>query len=275
VAACHVAGISVCTVGPIGYGKFVIECDSQLSGGMTVMNSDKLRRRICFDAAQLLHSRRETSFRAAKWRAARAITRSYVAPESVPTDMEIRMALQQLVSTTVPADDCDGATEYGSGIPDSRFDQYFSLLEPLDRVRLHRDTHPEGDLLYHSLQVFELARDARPWDEEFVTAALLHDVGKGIDPFDAETSTLKALDGIVWERTIWFVENLSTQHRLYNGTIGIRARRRLSQHEDGEDLKLLAKCDSDGRVPGRRVCELDEAIDYLKCLACDDFDQNS
>ena len=242
---------------------------------MTVMNSDKLRRRICFDAAQLLHSRRETSFRAAKWRAARAITRSYVASESVPTDMEIRMALQQLVSTTVPADDCDGATEYGSGMPDSRFDQYFSLLEPLDRVRLHRDTHPEGDLLYHSLQVFELARDARPWDEEFVTAALLHDVGKGIDPFDAETSTLKALDGIVWERTIWFVENLSTQHRLYDGTIGIRARRRLSQHTDGEDLKLLAKCDSDGRVPGRRVCELDEAIDYLKCLACDDFDQDS
>lgn len=239
------------------------------------MKSDKLRRRICVDAAQLLHSRRESSFRTAKWRATRAITRSYVAPESVPTDMEIRMALQQLVSTMVPADDGDTAAEDRSDNMDSRFDQYFSLLEPLDRVRLHRDTHPEGDLLYHSLQVFELAREARPWDEEFVTAALLHDVGKGIDPFDAETATLKALDGIVWERTIWFVENLPTQHRLYDGTIGVRARRRLSQHEDGEDLKLLARCDSDGRVPGRRVCELDEAIEYLKSLALDDFGLDS
>ena len=44
--------------------------------------------------------------------------------------------------------------------------------------------HPEGDVLYHSLQVFELARDARPYDEEFLLAALLHDVGKGIDPAD-------------------------------------------------------------------------------------------
>lgn len=239
------------------------------------MNADKLRRRICFDAAQLLHSRRETSFRTAKWRATRAITRSYVAAESVPTDMEIRMALQQLVSVTVPVDIADDRTENSAAIPDSRFDRYFSLLEPLDRVRLNRDTHPEGDLLYHSLQVFELAREARPWDEEFVTAALLHDVGRGIDPFDAETATLKSLAGIVWERTIWFVENLPTQHRLYDGTIGIRARRRLSQHEDGEDLKLLAKCDSNGRVPGRRVCELDEAIDYLKSLAADDFCQDS
>ena len=118
---------------------------------MTLMDSEKLRRRICFDAAQLLHSRRETSFRSAKWRATRAITRGYVASESVPTDMEIRMALQQLVSTTVPARAGDDVTEHPVAIRDSRFNQYSSLLEPLDRVRLNRDTHPEGDLLYHSL----------------------------------------------------------------------------------------------------------------------------
>ena len=41
---------------------------------------------------------------------------------------------------------------------------------------------PEGDALYHSLQVFALASDRLPYDEEFLTAALLHDVGKAINP---------------------------------------------------------------------------------------------
>ena len=51
-----------------------------------------------------------------------------------------------------------------------------------ERARSRRKYHPEGDVLYHSLQVFELARDELPYDEEFLLAALLHDVGKAIDP---------------------------------------------------------------------------------------------
>jgi hypothetical protein len=44
--------------------------------------------------------------------------------------------------------------------------------------------HPEGDALYHSLQVFELARCEAPWDRDLAAAALLHDVGKAIDRRD-------------------------------------------------------------------------------------------
>ena len=56
------------------------------------------------------------------------------------------------------------------------------LLLPLEQVKQSAKYHPEGDVLYHLLQVFELAKDARPYDEEFLQAALLHDIGKGLDP---------------------------------------------------------------------------------------------
>ena len=74
------------------------------------------------------------------------------------------MALQQLVSSAVPdaPEELVPSDHNESGLPAERFDVYFELLEPLDRVRLDRDTHPEGDLLYHSLQVFELACEAMP-----------------------------------------------------------------------------------------------------------------
>ena len=56
-----------------------------------------------------------------------------------------------------------------------RFRLYESLLLPLENVKQDPRYHPEGDALYHSLQVFQLAREALPYDEEFLTAALLHE----------------------------------------------------------------------------------------------------
>ena len=55
---------------------------------------------------------------------------------------------------------------------------------PLENVKESPKYHPEGDALYHSLQVFDLACDELPYDEEFLLAALLHDVGKAIDRHD-------------------------------------------------------------------------------------------
>ena len=104
-----------------------------------------------------------------------------------------------------------------------RFTLFRILLEPLEGVKQSPKYHPEGDALYHSLQVFELARDERPYDEEFLLAALLHDVGKAIDPSDHVGAALEALEGSISERTAWLIEHHMEAQAYRDGTLGHRA----------------------------------------------------
>ena len=148
-----------------------------------------------------------------------------------------------------------------------RFQVYEMLLLPLERVKQRRDYHPEGDALYHSLQVFELARQRLPYDEEFLLAALLHDVGKGIDRKEHVAATLEALDGVITPRTAWLIAHHMEAHALREGNLGVRARRRLAASEDFDELTLLAECDDEGREVGMEVPDVEEALEYLRELA--------
>jgi hypothetical protein len=146
------------------------------------------------------------------------------------------------------------------------FQVYQSLLLPLENVEQNLAWHPEGDALYHSLQVFDLARDEEPYDEEFLLAALLHDVGKAIDPRDHVVAGLEALEGAISERTAWLIEHHMLAHQIADGTIGQRAHRRLRESEYYEDLLTLGRCDRGGRRAGVVAPELDEALDYIREL---------
>jgi len=148
-----------------------------------------------------------------------------------------------------------------------RFQVYRSLLLPLEGVKQHKKYHPEGDVLYHSLQVFDLAQDELPYDEEFLLAALLHDVGKGIDPGNHVGAALEALEDFCTERTLWLIEHHMQAHALIDGTIGARARRRYQQNENFEELILLGECDRAGREPGVEVPDVDDALDELRELS--------
>ncbi|MDA8743335.1 HD domain-containing protein [Rubripirellula amarantea] len=150
-----------------------------------------------------------------------------------------------------------------SSMPD-RFAVFQALLVPLENVIQNLKYHPEGDALFHSLQVFEHARDAMPYDEEFLLAALLHDVGKAIDPRDHVASGLEALDGFMSERTAWLIEHHMESHAIADRTIGARRRRRLAENRWFDDLILLGECDRAGRVPGALTCELEESLDYIE-----------
>lgn len=148
-----------------------------------------------------------------------------------------------------------------------RFQIYRMLLLPLEQVKENPKYHPEGDALYHSLQVFELAREELPYDEEFLLAALLHDVGKAIDPKEHVAAGLESLDGFITPRTAWLIEHHMEAQALSEGTLGARSRRRLEASEDFEELKLLAMCDRQGRQRGFEVPDVDDALEYLRDLA--------
>ncbi len=147
-----------------------------------------------------------------------------------------------------------------------RFQVYLSLLLPLESVKQDPRYHPEGDALYHSMQVFMLAHHALPYDEEFQSAALLHDVGKAICPYDHVAAGLEALQGFVTQRTSWLIRFHMDAHRVRSGSIGARARRRLRANENFDDLMLLSQCDIEGRKPGAEVWEVEQALDHLRDL---------
>jgi len=173
--------------------------------------------------------------------------------------------LEQFLAREYPDLDIAAATADAENQVD-RFQLFESLLLPLENVKGPIAYHPEGDTLYHSLQVFDHARDQLAYDEEFLSAALLHDVGKAIDRHDHVAAGLEALDGFITERTSWLIEHHMLAHELAAGTLGARARRRLEQSEHFEDLMLLGECDRAGRRPGVEAPELDEAIAYLREL---------
>ncbi len=152
-----------------------------------------------------------------------------------------------------------------------RFELYRTLLSPLETVKQDPRWHPEGDALYHSLQVFERARHERPWDEEFLLAALLHDVGKAIDPADHTAAGLAALEGAVTERTRWLIEHHMVALAYRDRSLGKEERNALERSELFEDLMLLRECDDRGREQGVETVTVEETLRYLRSLADESY----
>ncbi len=173
--------------------------------------------------------------------------------------------LEELLEREYPGIDLDNAIEAADETPDP-YQMFRMLLLPLENVKQSPVYHPEGDVLYHLLQVFELAKEQRPYDEEFILAALLHDVGKGIDPADHVGAALMALEGLITERTRFFIEHHMHAQEYRAGKLGGRLKRELEASPDFEDLMLLRELDDAGRVPGAVVGTVDEALDFLKEL---------
>jgi hypothetical protein len=95
----------------------------------------------------------------------------------------------------------------------------------------------------------------------------LHDVGKAIDPQEHVAAGLEALAGFITERTQWFIEHHMEAQQDLDGTLGARAKRRLKESPDYDELITLARCDRAGRQRGASAPEIEEALDYLRELS--------
>ena len=111
----------------------------------------------------------------------------------------------------------------------------------LEGVEQSPQYHPEGDALYHSLQVFELAYNETN-DPELWEAALFHDLGKAIDSPCHELVGAEMLAGLLPSRVIWLVE-----HHLDLLKHSARTRKKLSGSQQLTDLEQLRRWDLKGR----------------------------
>src|SRR5207253_4034012 len=132
--------------------------------------------------------------------------------------------LEELLRGEYPGIDLDEEVNTAASAVDP-YQLYRMLLLPLENVHGDPRYHPEGDVLYHSLQVFELAREERPYDEELLLAALLHDVGKGLDRGNHVAAGLEALEGLITDRTRFFIAHHMDAHDYRAGKLAAPLRR--------------------------------------------------
>ena len=131
------------------------------------------------------------------------------------------------------------------------------LLLALDGVEQPARYHPEGDALFHSLQVFDLAR--RESDDPVLWgAALLHDVGKADDTSSHDEAGADLLEGLVCPRIVWLV-----RHHLDLLRDPRRCQRRYRGQSELANLTLLRRWDLGGRRPSARVLTPEAAVDIL------------
>jgi hypothetical protein len=155
-------------------------------------------------------------------------------------------------------DELQGLSQQGD-----RFEVLADLLDGLERVTLTGE-HPEGDAQYHALQLFDLVAREKPWDEELLTAALFHDVGRLSTGRDHLQQTLDLLKDVVTQRTLTLIVALNAldiDPQLSESGLATYV-----ESDDIEDALLLARCDRRARQRGVAVSSIDEAIDTLRRL---------
>ena len=136
-------------------------------------------------------------------------------------------------------------------------DELLDMLYALDGMEQNPKYHPEGDALYHSLQVFAHSLESTD-DPELWAAALLHDIGKAEGcPGHAERGA-QWLEGLVSERIVELVRHHMDLHRQPQ-----RTRHRWRGTTFLRELEQLRQWDKAGRDPHADVMAPEEAVQIV------------
>ncbi len=234
--------------------------------------NDRTRRQIAVEAARRmiaaigpeagdpsghLRDATEADFYAAKRKAA-AVLGHPVRPGDLPSDSEVREQALALIrdaaSTPTPADDQpepapgDELARLADHV--DRFAVYKHAARPARSGQAERQVSPRGGRPLPLAPGLRAGPAARPYDEEFLLAALLHDVGKAIDPHDHVATGVEALRGAVTDRTLALVEH----HMDLRSTPSPATRPRWPTPTLLEDLAPPPRAATTlGRVPGAEV----------------------
>jgi len=219
----------------------------------TMTAQHPLRQSIAREAARMLLRNEQSSLKQARLLASRQLSRKRIAARDLPTQEEIQAKmyeLAQMLTGTATA-------------PVELWQVVRQLMLSLEGVSLDPERHPEGDALYHSLQVYQLGIDHLPYDEEFLLACLVHNAGLVLDRRNPQRALLQTLGPLITVRTRFLLEH---RPAACDYLITGRLAKSIRQSEHFEELILLARCDREGRVPGREVPSLEAAMGYLQQL---------
>lgn len=139
--------------------------------------------------------------------------------------------------------------------------EILSLVEALAGIEQSPVFHPEGDAMFHTLQVFEHAL-AHTRDPVLLGAALLHDVGKAIDGPTHDVEGADLLSDLLCDELVWLVG-----HHLDLLREPAKTRRRLAGQPRLSLLEQLRRFDLAGRDPRARVRDAEWAVDTLFSIA--------
>ena len=133
-----------------------------------------------------------------------------------------------------------------------------ALLLDLDGIQQDYRYHPEGDALFHSLQVFQIAL-LETNSSILLTAALFHDIGKAQGSKNHEKSGATMLEGIFNSDVIWLIEHHLDLLRHPSQT------QKYLRHNNQRlsDLQKLRKWDLAGRDPYAEVMSPKQAVSTL------------
>ena len=137
-------------------------------------------------------------------------------------------------------------------------DYLLSLLLDLDGIEQDPYYHPEGDALFHSLQVFQLAYQQS--DSPILwAAALFHDVGKANGSKNHDKVGAEMLKHVLNDQIVWLIE-----HHLDLLISPAQTKRRLRKQSDRlRQLQQLRQWDLAGREVSADVISPQQALALL------------